>query len=182
MTLDPNDRRFSHPWYWPFVCLSVRVCAEQIVDRHARLLALETVYRTPFTEVRLMLGLVGRVRFPNDERFPVMTEVVMNDVTSHPTLRLGHMSERERRQFLMGPTEREALLVEQRLKGARETGEAEDQQVSQRDRMLRTCRVLLSPFLSTSELDETLARLSELPTVEAIDAALATMMDDARGS
>lgn len=120
--LDPNDRRFSHPRCWPLVCLSHLVSADHIVLRLARLEELEKSHAVPFSEVRLLLGYVGRVRFPKDARIERAMEYIVNDSAAHSAMDFGHMTEEERRRILMDAKERQTRIHEESLKDAKRAG------------------------------------------------------------
>jgi hypothetical protein len=164
LRLDPNDPRFVHPLCWPLVCLSKRASADHIVLRHDRLRQLEKLCATPFTEVRLLLGLVGQARFPQDERFRTMTELSMHDNATPETLNFGHLTEQERCQILLEATARQTRIFNERLDTARQQGK------------LELARKVLARTLSSSALEVAMDHLSGLESAEAIDDALMAMI------
>jgi hypothetical protein len=172
LAIDPHDRRFSHPARWPFVCLSPRVSANQIVERHDRLLELERTFLMPFPEVRLLLGLVGRARFADDSRFHLIMENTVNDANASTAMNFGHMTEQERRQILLDANERQTRLLEERLRQAAENGK----QLGELRGALETARTALTVFLTPAELDQAMAQLAQLGTGESIHAALAEFL------
>ena len=174
--INPNDPRFGHPSYWPFVCLSPRVSANHIEERYKRLLELELLYQVPFPEVRLLLGLVGRARFTNDPRFTLMMENAVNDAHASTVMNFGYMTERERRQILLDANERQTRLMAERIRQAAELGEQlgeqRGEQRGEQHGALKTARAVLSALRAPAEVEQAMVDLTRLETCDAINAAL----------
>jgi hypothetical protein len=203
-TLDPQDRRFSHPRYWPFVCLSQRVSADHLWSRLARLMELEKTCWIPFTEVRLLLGYVGRVRFPRDSRFASAMEHTVNESAAHSALDFGHMTEEERHRILLDANERQTRLYEERLKEAErrglvdgerrgleegerrgleegerrglEEGERRGLEEGERRGLLAAARAVLSARRSAGEVDSAISVLERCATNDEIKVALTSLL------
>ncbi|MBU6161426.1 MAG: hypothetical protein KGO50_09910 [Myxococcales bacterium] len=187
-TLDPLDRRFSHPRYWPFVCLSQRVTADHLSLRLARLVELEKTCSISFTEVRLLLGCVGRVRFPKDSRFASAMEHTMNESAALSALDFGHMTEEERHRILLDANERQTRLYEERLKEAERKGLEEGErrglvdgerrglEEGERRGLLAAARAVLSLHRSASEVDSAISALEQCTGNDEIKVALTSLL------
>ena len=185
--LDPNDPTFAHPRCWALVCLSPNVTADEIVQRVARLAELQSLYRIAFPEVRLLLGQIGRARFPNDRRFVSLLEYAVTEAASHPAFDLGYMTEQERQQILLDADDRQRRLHEERLKAAEQEGKRQgelegerrgERRGKRRGKLLGaldTARLMLARNMSPDDLEQTMSRLSQMTTVEEIHRALSEL-------
>jgi hypothetical protein len=173
--LDPNDPTFAHPRCWALVCLSPNVTADEMLQRVARLAELQSQYRIAFPEVRLLLGQIGRARFPDDRRFVSLLEYAVTEAASHPAFDLGYMTEQERQQILLDADDRQRRLHEERLKAAEEEGELRGELRGKLLGALDIARVLLARSMSPDDLEQTMSRLSQMATVEEIQAALSEL-------
>jgi hypothetical protein len=187
-TLDPWDRRFSHPRYWPFVCLSQRVTADHLALRLARLVELEKTFAIPFTEVRLLLGYVGRVRFPKDTRFASTMEHTVNESAAHSALDFGHMTEEERHRILLDANERQTRIYEERLKAAERRGLVEGERLGlvegerrglvegERLGLLDAARAALSVHRPAVEVESAVSALQQCTSNDEIKLALGKLL------
>ena len=171
-TLDPWDRRFSHPRYWPFVCLSQRVTADHLALRLARLVEFEKTFAIPFTEVRLLLGYVGRVRFPKDSRFASTMEHTVNESAAHRALDFGHMTEEERHRILLDANERQTRIYEERLKAAERKGLVEGESRG----LLDAARAALSVHRPAGEVESAVSALQQCTSNDEIKLALGKLL------
>jgi hypothetical protein len=162
--LDPNDPQFAHPRCWPLVCLSPNVSPEQILKRHDQIAHLQREHHVTFPGVSLLLGHVGRARFPKDRRFDLLEEYAVNDATAQSAFHLGHLTEQERNQLWIDAEARQRRLHEERLKAAEEKG------------VLDTARLVLAGKLSPDELEAEMSKLRKLKSADAIQRALVKLL------
>ena len=186
--LDPDDPQFAHPRCWPLVCLSPNVSANQILQRHERLVFLQREHRVAFPGVSLLLGSVGRARFPNDRRFDLLEEYAVNEAAAQSALPWGHLTEQERSQLWIDAEERQRRLHEERIKAAEEKGRAEGERKGraegerkgraegERKGLLNAASVLLARTLPPEKLEAEMARLAKLKSINAIQQALSKLL------
>ena len=148
--------------------------------RLARLMELEKTCWIPFTEVRLLLGYVGRVRFPRDSRFASAVEHTVNESAAHSSLDFGHMTEAERHRILLDANERQTRLYEERLKeGERrglEEGERRGLEEGERRGLLAAARAVLSVRRSAGEVDSAISVLERCATNDEIKVTLTNLL------
>jgi hypothetical protein len=170
--LDPNDPQFAHPRCWPLVCLSPNVSADQILQRYDRLASLQQEHDAAFPDVHLLLGYVGRARFPKDRRFDLLEEYAVNEAAAQSALQLGHMTERERNQLWLDAEQRQRRLHEERIKAAEEKarseGERKGRAEGERKGLLDAAPLLLASVLSPEELEAQMSKIAKLKTAKAI--------------
>ena len=139
---------------WPLVCLSPNVSADDIVARWHRLTELLDQRLAAFPDVRLLLGHVGRARFPNDERFVSLVEYAVNEPASYPSFQLGHMTEQERQEILFDAEERQRRLHEARLEAAERKGREEGVRESMLQLVLQLAPHRISEFEAIADASD----------------------------
>jgi hypothetical protein len=162
------------------VCLSQRVTADHLALRLARLVELEKTFAIPFTEVRLLLGYVGRVRFPKDTRFASTMEHTVNESAAHSALDFGHMTEEERHRILLDANERQTRIYEERLKAAERRGLVEGERLGlvegERRGLLDAARAALSVHRPAVEVESAVSALQQCTSNDEIKLALGKLL------
>jgi hypothetical protein len=161
---DTRNRFFDDPQTWPILGINLATSADRILELHNLTFQRDTT-KGEYSMVRVLLGAVGRARFPNNPRLRSLYEASMRQAISQPHPQWGYMTIEEVKQLLgLAPLSRkDAFRVSKAgamLKG-RTLGRRKGRLEGQLDGALTAAEAMLSAVLTPSELADAMAILAQ---------------------